>query len=119
MLVVDDEPLMAGMISRILRDEHQVTVAHSGEAAWQWLERGERFDGLICDLGLPAMSGFELLTRIRGAYPDLAARALFITGGAVTAEARQFVRSHPELCLDKPFGGEELKARLRAVCFTE
>jgi CheY-like chemotaxis protein len=119
LLVVDDEPLMAAMVARILQAEHQVTVAHSAVAAWQWLEAGEAFDFMICDLSLPGMDGLELYGRVQRALPRLAARTLFITGGARSPEARRFVEAHPERCLGKPFEAQALRDRLSALDLKE
>jgi CheY-like chemotaxis protein len=107
-LVIDDEELVATAVRRLLRG-HQVTqLTRAGEA----LERavaGESWDVVFCDLMMPGMTGMELHRRLQAARPDLAARVVFITGGAFTDEARTFLEARARRRLEKPFDAARLR----------
>jgi CheY-like chemotaxis protein len=100
-LVVDDEPMLGRAISRGLRD-HDVTVVTSGVDALALFQRGDRFDVVLCDLMMPGMPGFDLHDQLRILAPDQADRMIFMTGGATTTRAREFVASRPGGVLQKP-----------------
>src|SRR5437588_530839 len=60
-LIVEDDPSLASGLTRILEAEgYAVDVAGRGEEA-VGAARGERFDLVILDIGLPGMDGFEVL----------------------------------------------------------
>ncbi|BDG08828.1 hybrid sensor histidine kinase/response regulator [Anaeromyxobacter paludicola] len=114
-LVVDDEPLVARVASRLLSPAHEVTVAHSGTQALARVEGGERFDVVLCDLMMPDVSGMELYERLGRCAPELRERLVFITGGAFTATARDFLASVGNRCLEKPFDAEAIRAAVAEV----
>ncbi len=80
-LVVDDEPTVRDVFTRLLSREQDlaVTTADSAEAALQLLEH-QRFDLLITDKNLPGLGGIELITEARRLRPNL--EAIMITGYA-------------------------------------
>lgn len=109
-LVVDDEPGILKMFVRALRG-HEVTTASSGRNALSMLATGE-FDLVFCDLIMPDVTGMDIYDEIRAEQPELASRFVFMTGGAFTPRAREFVDRAPSKLLYKPFGEPEV---LRAV----
>lgn len=114
-LVIDDEPLI-GTTLRILLDEHDVTTVTSGRGAREILARGERFDVILCDLMLRDVSGMDIARWLETTEPELAKRLVFMTGGAFTDEAREFLRSIPATRqLEKPFSTGDIQRVLRAV----
>ena len=60
------------------------------------------FDGIVCDLMMPDVTGMDLHAWLVEHQPDLADRMLFITGGAFTPRARQFLASVNNPCFEKP-----------------
>jgi len=100
-LVVDDEPMLGRAVSRGLRD-HDVTVVTSGADALALFQGDARFDVILCDLMMPGMPGFDLYDQLRILAPDQADRMIFMTGGATTTRAREFVASRPGGVLQKP-----------------
>ncbi|HYQ81265.1 MAG TPA: response regulator, partial [Anaeromyxobacteraceae bacterium] len=109
------EPLVGRAIQRILGAGHQVTVETSGRAALARLERGERFDLLLCDLMMPEMTGQDLLQALERTAPDLAGRVAFLTGGAFTPAAREFLERTGRPRLDKPFEAQALERLVAAA----
>ncbi|HVP66002.1 MAG TPA: ATP-binding protein [Anaeromyxobacteraceae bacterium] len=108
-LVVDDDPLVARSIARALRPAHEVIAVRSGADALARLEREEHFDVFLCDLMMPQMSGMELHERVACRDPELAARFVFITGGAFTDGARAFLARTQNPWVEKPFDPGQLR----------
>ncbi len=113
-LVVDDDPFVARAVSRLLRAQHSVTLAGSGMEALA-LVTNQPFDVVFCDVMMPSMTGMELYQEVSERVPELADRFVFITGGAFTPEARQFLAESDILCLQKPFSPKDLATALEAV----
>jgi signal transduction histidine kinase len=109
-LVVDDEPMVATIVRRMLRDEHEVVIAHSGREAADRVQGGERFDLIICDLMMPQMTGMDLQAELAGIASDQAERMLFMTGGAFTPRARQFLDETRNPRIEKPIDVPNLLA---------
>ncbi|MCA9674369.1 MAG: response regulator [Myxococcales bacterium] len=109
-LVVDDEPLIGKSIRRMLSAEHDVTVVDRAAEALARFDRGDRWDVILCDLMMPHMTGMDLHAEVaRRSTPD-AERMVFLTGGAFTPRAREFLDTVSNARLDKPFDADALKA---------
>ncbi|MCA9610605.1 MAG: PAS domain-containing protein [Myxococcales bacterium] len=103
-LVVDDEPRLSTTLRLALSDGADVEVADGGAAALSILEQeGAAFDLVLCDLMMPDVSGMEVYERIQARRPDLAARFVFMTGGAFTDRARDFLKTSGMPRIEKPF----------------
>lgn len=102
-LIVDDEEALASSLLRSLAGEHDVTAVTSGSDALARIERGERYDAIVCDLMMPQVTGMEIYARIRAIDPSQAAAMIFMTGGAFTSSARDFLETVDNATLDKPF----------------
>ena len=74
---------------------------------------GEGFDLILCDLMMPDMTGMDLYAAIRAAAPEQASRMIFVTGGAFTPRAIEFLDTVTNLRLDKPFDLRNLRALVR------
>lgn len=113
--MIDDEPLI-GATLQILLDEHDVTTVTSGRTARDLLSGGARFDVILCDLMLGDVSGMEISRWLERTEPQLADRIVFMTGGAFTDEAREFLRRVPAgRRIEKPFSTGDIERALRAV----
>jgi PAS domain S-box-containing protein len=113
-LVVDDDPLVARALARLLAG-HEVATAQHGRDALERLRAGERFDAVVCDLMMPDLSGMELHAAVAEIDPGLADRFIFITGGAFTESARDFLARARNPRLEKPVDRGALDAALRHV----
>ncbi len=113
-LVIDDEPMVGRAISRMLVPPHRVVFVGSAAEALALLEAG-RFDTILCDLMMPEMTGMALYERLVAAAPASAARMVFLTGGAFTPEAADFLECVPNARLEKPFTLAQLRAAVAAV----
>src|SRR3982751_3348085 len=66
-LIVEDEPRMAGLVRRGLVEEgHAADVAAQGEDA-VWMAEAHPYDAIVLDVMLPGMTGFETCRRLRNA----------------------------------------------------
>jgi DNA-binding NtrC family response regulator len=111
-IVVDDEPLVGRSIQRALRG-HQVQVFSNGEEAIERLCSDEPFDVVFCDLMMPEVSGMEVFGRVSEKHPEIASRFVFMTGGAFTPQAREFLRQTSAVCLEKPFELRQIRDLVR------
>jgi CheY-like chemotaxis protein len=109
-LIVDDDPLICSFISRTLTQEHDVTVFHSARDALTCLERGERFDVILCDMMMPVVTGMDFYERLSQAGDQHAARIIFLTGGTFSARASEFLETVSNARLEKPFSLKGLRA---------
>lgn len=106
--IVDDDPLVAHAMSRMLTGGYDVLVAKGPLDVLDRIAAGESFDALLCDLMMPEMSGIDLFNRIVAARPDLSRRMVFISGGMYTLEASEFATQPNRLFLEKPFTEPDL-----------
>jgi len=114
-LVVDDDPQVLLVIRRILDAEHALTTTTSALDALRRIREGERFDAMVSDLMMPELSGMALHAEVKEVAPALAAKTVFITGGAFTVPAREFLDTIANARLEKPFAPRELREVVRGV----
>jgi signal transduction histidine kinase/ActR/RegA family two-component response regulator len=120
-LVIDDEPAIANTLHDLLSPVHEVVPATSTREALATLAT-EDFDVIFCDLMMPGLSGIDLYQRIKTDKPGMEERIVFMTGGAFTTRAAEFLTQVPNQRLEKPFSFglvehivREMAARSRAV----
>jgi two-component system OmpR family response regulator len=112
-LVVDDEPKMAALVARALREEgHAADVAAQGEDAL-WMAQAAPYDAVVLDVMLPGLDGFEVLRRLRadGVWTPV----LMLTARDAVGDRVGGLDSGADDYLTKPFSFAELLARLRAI----
>jgi len=112
-LVVDDEPLIGKSVARMLGRAHDVVAVSDPRQALARLLAGERFDLVLCDLMMPDLNGMELIREVERRRPGATEPFVFITGGAFTAGAQEFLERSGRAHLQKPFEAEALEALLR------
>jgi two-component system cell cycle sensor histidine kinase/response regulator CckA len=101
-LIVEDEGLVRRAMQRIL-DHHEVHCVDNAADALTLIRQGRTFDVILCDVMMPTMTGVEFYEQVLRMNPALARQIVFVSGGATTAEAEDFVRTVPNLHLMKPF----------------
>jgi two-component system, OmpR family, response regulator len=112
-LIAEDDPILADGLAVSLRDSgYSVDYVATGAEADCAIASFE-FDLLILDIGLPKMSGLEVLKRLRGRSRELPVLILTAQDG-VEARVRGLDLGADDY-LAKPFALEELKARVRAL----
>jgi len=101
-LLVDDEPSVVRALQRALR-EHELVVAFSGAEAIEVLDSGQQFDLVFCDLMMAQLSGMEVFDIVKKRFPGLTERFVFMTGGAFTQQAKDFLSGVENPVVEKPF----------------
>ena len=112
LIVEDDELLRDGLSAQLAQAGHTVRPAADGESAQVLLE-SNRFDGVILDLGLPRVSGMEVLAWIRRRLPALP--VLILTARDGVEDRVQGLNAGADDYLTKPFNMAELQARVGAM----
>ena len=110
---MDNYAPFARSLRLMLSGAHEVSVAGGGAEGLALLRAGPGFDAILCDLLMPEVTGMDLFRTLRSERPGEESRIIFMTGGAHTDEARDFLSSVPNPCLEKPFPPERLHELLR------
>jgi two-component system KDP operon response regulator KdpE len=111
-LVVDDEPQILRALQINLRvREYEVYTAPTGAEALQLASRHPP-DLVILDLGLPDLDGVEVIQGLRG---WTSAPIIVLSGRADSTDKVAALDAGADDYVTKPFGMEELLARMRAV----
>ena len=109
-LIVDDEEILLRSVKRILSKDHEVVATAAASEALALCAAGETFDLILCDLMMPEMSGMDLHRELSRIAPEQAAKMIFITGGAFTTKALQFLSETTREHIEKPFHPANLRA---------
>jgi two-component system KDP operon response regulator KdpE len=111
-LVIDDEPAMVGAVAALVGSAgHRVSAAYDGHEALRRLE-ADRPDLVILDLAMPGMDGVAVCSAIR-AHGDT---PIIVLSGESDERAKvEVLDTGADDYVTKPFGKDELLARIRAV----
>ena len=113
MLLVEDEPKMAALLARGLREEgHAADVAVRGEEAL-WMAQGAPYDAIVLDVMLPGLDGFATCRKLR--EDGVWAPVLMLTARDAVQDRVEGLDAGADDYLLKPFSFSELLARLRAL----
>ena len=112
-LVVDDEPSLAELLSSVLRYEGwDVQTAASGTEAVR-TAREFRPDAVVLDIMLPDFNGLEVMRRLRAEVPQIC--VLFLTARDAVEDRVAGITAGGDDYVTKPFSLEEVLARLRGL----
>ncbi|MGO8769133.1 MAG: response regulator transcription factor [Mycobacterium sp.] len=112
-LVVDDEPVLAEMVSMALRYEGwNIATAGDGSSAMA-AARAQRPDVVVLDVMLPDMSGLDVLHKLREENPQLP--VLLLTAKDSVEDRIAGLTAGGDDYVTKPFSIEEVVLRLRAL----
>ena len=109
-LIVDDEPSIRENLERVLKSSgYETVVAEDGQAA---LDRAaeQEFEVVLLDIGLPGISGMDVLRRLSGEYPDTC--VIMVTAVEEVETAVEAMRSGAYDYLSKPFNLEDILLRV-------
>ena len=113
LLLAEDESALADWLMRTLAQSgNQVDWVADGRLVRRAM-RGNRYDALILDLGLPGLGGEEVLEQLREAQDPVP--ILVLTARDTLAQKVATLRGGADDFLAKPFEVEELEARLLAL----
>jgi two-component system OmpR family response regulator len=112
-LVVEDEPRMAGLLKRALQEEgHAVDVAADGPEGL-WLATENTYGAIVLDVMLPGLDGIGVCRRLREAGSWVP--VLLLTARDGVGDRVRGLDAGADDYLVKPFSLLELAARLRAL----
>lgn len=111
LVVEDDRALRGAVVSALDRAGYDVTEAHDGLAAIDRLKAGS-YDLLLLDIGLPFVDGWKVLGATEGRH---LMPVIIISARGDERDKVRALDMGADDYLEKPFGAEELLARIRAV----
>lgn len=111
-LIVDDDAFVRIALQRILQMRHDVVAAASVQEALTAIAMTQ-FDVVFCDVVMPGESGLDFDRKLRVEAPELAARVVYLTGGAFSADVSAFLETVRKL--EKPFEAGDLQRMVDEV----
>jgi two-component system OmpR family response regulator len=112
LLIEDDEVLANGLTHTLSKTGFRVTVAMTGAYA-EHLLKAQSFELIVLDLGLPDMSGLQLLRKLRS--QKLASPIMILTARDDMNTRIEGITQGADDYMIKPFELRELEARLQAL----
>jgi signal transduction histidine kinase/ActR/RegA family two-component response regulator len=121
-LVIDDDELLRQSMRAILeREGHRVCVAHGGRSGIEVFtaafQRGERFDTVITDLGMPHVDGRAVAVAVKGVSSDTP--VILLTGWGQHLRDGNDIPPQVDRMLNKPANLAELRAVLAELVACE
>mgnify|MGYP000911122295 FL=1 len=115
-LVVEDERELCSILYDDLSSRgYRVEIARNGQEGLE-LVQGVEPDLVICDRAMPVMSGYQLLERIRGGYPQYSTLPfIFLTALSDPRDRHSVDHLNPTAYLEKPVNLEKLAETVRKV----
>jgi CheY-like chemotaxis protein len=114
-LLVDDEPEVCRLVKTMVEPlgVEVRTSSDSQEAAL--ILANEKFDGIMLDVAMPKMDGFELTRKIRSTPPNQQAPIIMITGFDDVDTIRRAFEAGATFFIGKPFSREKIYAIFRTA----
>lgn len=112
-LVVDDEAANIAVLVDILRAEHEVFVARSGEQALDRLASGLLPDVILLDLRMPGMDGYEVCARLKEESKTSGIPVIFVTALADAENEERGLSLGAVDYIIRPFTPAIVRARVR------
>jgi two-component system cell cycle sensor histidine kinase/response regulator CckA len=113
-LIVEDEQLMLRLMEQVLIDHGcRVFAAADGEQAIEIYQRHKQeIDVVLLDVGLPKMTGWDVLVKMKEANPDV---QVVITSGYLEAEVKNNMEAAGiKHFINKPYMPEEVVVILQS-----
>jgi PAS domain S-box-containing protein len=112
-LVVEDEEKVRVLLNDAFRAEgHDVTEATTGAEALKHLDKHE-FDLIVCDLGLPELSGLHVARWVKEFRPELP--VIIATGYAEMIAEEDYKKARIDDVIRKPYAVADVLARAQAI----
>jgi CheY-like chemotaxis protein len=112
-LIVEDDPAIAELLSVLLADEGMVETADNGQEGLRKTSE-EYFDVIVSDLDMPIMSGIEFYEQAAKKDTGIGERFLFFTGHPTSENLAFFTKYHLRYII-KPANIDDIKTAVREV----
>ena len=105
-LIVDEDDAVRGILLELLSERYDCNTASTAEEAFQYLEI-ENYDAVLTDIGMPGLTGAELLKRIQ--LKDLETPVILISGKNDEQDRETMIKLGAFAYLHKPFSLDEIE----------
>lgn len=112
LLVVEDDPLLLRSLAATLREEDYAVDTAADGAEGLFKAQQNTYDAILLDVMMPKLDGWAVLARLR---PACRTPVLMLTARDAVPDRIKGLDSGADDYLTKPFDGDELLARLRAL----
>lgn len=113
LLIVDDKAENIQILMELLKDRYKISAATSGGKALELIENGLQPDLILLDVIMPAMDGFQVISKLKGSDETSSIPVIFVTGLNDTDVERKGLDMGAIDFISKPFSPELVKARIR------
>lgn len=113
-LIVDDDPSILRVVSRILEEHYEVLTAKDGVEGFT-IADSKPVDLIILDLSMPRIDGFSLASMLRDHDLTRDIPILILTGLDDRSDELHAFDSGADMYLTKPFDAEELWVRTESL----
>jgi PAS domain S-box-containing protein len=114
-LVIDDEPLVRQLASRVLSEEgHEVEAVDNAEDALKRI-KSKRYSRILLDIKMPGTDGINLYEQFKEIAPSLKSRVVFVTGDVMGKRTTDFLAKTKAPYITKPFDAEQLKREINRI----
>src|SRR4051812_27839372 len=111
-LIVDDEPHTRDALIRTLNKDFEILIASNGGEALQVLEKAPDVTIVVTDERMPGISGIELLSQIKNAYPKII--RVILSGQIELEDMMSAVNlAHVHRFIMKPWDNSALRLQLQ------
>ena len=113
-LAVDDDHGMIKLLSMVLGDTYEVVTANDPENGLKLFD-ALPIEGIIVDLSMPGMTGYDFIKQIRDQKGDKIVPIIVLSGTESSQERVRCLELGADDYLVKPFNPAELIARLKRI----
>jgi type II secretory ATPase GspE/PulE/Tfp pilus assembly ATPase PilB-like protein/ActR/RegA family two-component response regulator len=115
-LVVDDDPVLRAVASKLLREGgYRVEAVSDGVEATQRIKAGDTIGLVVTDLHMPNKSGSALLSELRSSEATSSLPVIVLTGSDDQAEEVRLMDAGADDYIRKPIDPDRFVARVRAA----
>jgi DNA-binding response OmpR family regulator len=115
-LIIDDDEVLLALIRNLLEEEGYKVLSTADGPRGITIYKEQRPDLVLLDLGLPHMSGFEVLRKLHSL--DQRAKIIIVTGHDSKESADVALRHGASDFVLKPFNHDDLVNRIKSVLTT-
>jgi DNA-binding response OmpR family regulator len=114
-LVIDDETIVATILSYAFDSKGYETLVADGGRAGIDLARTEHPDAIILDLMMPTVNGLDVLQELRGDEATKQVPILVLTAVTMSREHNECLSSGADMVMTKPFDPQDIAAAVETM----